>query len=69
MDIKPQAENGAVGMGMVLKSILMSSGADIVGTVVCGDNYFLENKDKAIQEITDMIKKFDANVVNLWACT
>lgn len=63
MDIKPQAQNGAVGMGMVLKSILMSRGADIVGTVVCGDNYFLENKEKAIEEVTDMIKKFNANVV------
>ena len=63
MDIKPQAQNGAVGMGMLLKSISMVNGADIIGTVICGDNYFLENKEKAIEDITDMIKKFNANVV------
>lgn len=63
MDIKPQAQNGAVGMGMLLKSISMVNGADIIGTVTCGDNYFLENKEKAIEDISDMIKKFNANVV------
>lgn len=63
MDVKPQAQNGAVGMGMILKSIVMSSGADIVGTVICGDNYFLENKEKALEDITAMINEFKADVV------
>lgn len=63
MDIKPQAQNGAVGMGMLLKTLSMKNGGDIVGTVVCGDNYFLQNKEKAIEDITDMIKKFNADVV------
>ena len=63
MDLQPQAQNGAVGMGTLLKAIAMRSDGDIVGTIICGDNYFLENKEKAIEEITDMIKKFNADVV------
>lgn len=63
MDLQPQTQNGAVGMGTLLKAIAMRSGGDIVGTIICGDNYFLENKEKAIEEITDMIKKFNADVV------
>lgn len=63
MNIKPQAQNGVVGMGILLESIFRGKGANIVGTVICGDNYFLENKEKAIEDISDMIKKFNANVV------
>ena len=63
MDIEPQSQNGVVGMGMLLKTISMKNGGDIVGTITCGDNYFLENKEKAIEDITDMIKKFNADVV------
>jgi len=63
MDIKPQSQNGAVGMGMLLKTISMRNGADIIGTITCGDNYFLENKESATEEILDMIVKFNADVV------
>lgn len=63
MDIKPQSQNGTVGMGMLLKTISMKNGGDIVGTVTCGDNYFLENREKATEEILAMIKKFNPDVV------
>lgn len=63
MDIKPRSQNGAVGMGMLLKTISMKNGGDIIGTVICGDNYFLQNKEKATKDILDMIKKFNADVV------
>ncbi|NLG93046.1 MAG: glycine/betaine/sarcosine/D-proline family reductase selenoprotein B [Clostridiales bacterium] len=63
MDIEPQAQAGAVGMGMLLRTMLLRKGADIVGTVICGDNYFLENREKAIAALTDMIKNLKAEVV------
>lgn len=63
MNITPQSQNGAAGMGMLLRHTLLKNGADIVGTVVCGDNYFMENKEKAIADIAEMIKKFNADVV------
>ncbi|HCR43389.1 MAG TPA: glycine/betaine/sarcosine/D-proline family reductase selenoprotein B [Ruminococcaceae bacterium] len=63
MDIKPQSQRGAVGMGMLLKTMLMKKGADIVGTVICGDNYFLRNKASAMKELSDMVISYKADVV------
>ncbi len=63
MDIKPQFQNGAIGTGMILKSMLQREGADIAATIICGDNYFLQNKDLAIEEILNIIKNFKPDVV------
>lgn len=63
MNIPPTSQRGGAGLGMLLKSSLMRKGGDIVGTVICGDNYFLENKEKAIEEILEHIKKFNPDVV------
>ena len=63
MNIPPTSQRGGAGLGMLLKSSLMRKGGDIVGTVICGDNYFLENKEKAIEEILEQIKKFNPDVV------
>ena len=63
MDIGPQMENGAIGTGMLLRTMLMRQQANIVGTVICGDNYFLQNKESAIKELSDMVKNFKADVV------
>ncbi|SHJ16366.1 glycine reductase [Clostridium amylolyticum] len=63
MNIPPSAQHGGAGLGMLLKSTLMRFGGDITGTVICGDNYFLQNKDKAIEEILELIKKFNPDVV------
>ncbi|TQI68103.1 glycine/betaine/sarcosine/D-proline family reductase selenoprotein B [Clostridium sp. KNHs216] len=63
MDIEPRAEQGAVGMGMLLRTMLMRKGADIVGTVICGDHYFLENREEAAAKLTELIRTFRADVV------
>lgn len=63
MDVQPQSERGAVGMGMLLRTILMRNGADIVGTVICGDNYFLEDRAEAIPLVMKQIDKFQPDVV------
>lgn len=63
MDMEPQAESGAMGMGMVLRSMLLRKGADIVGTVVCGDHYFLENRPQALQTLSDLVSQFRPDVV------
>lgn len=36
---------------------------EIIGTLICGDNYFNENKDKAIKFIMEVIKKQKPDVV------
>lgn len=63
MNIKPQAQNGAAGLGMLLKANLRRYGADIIGTVICGDNYFLEHREEAVEEIINILKKFTPDVV------
>ena len=63
MDIEPQEQDGAVGMGMLLRSMLMRNGANIVATVICGDHYFLENKKEAVEKLIEMIQKLNADVV------
>lgn len=63
MDVRPQSECGAIGMGMLLRTMLMRNGADIVGTVVCGDHFFLENRSEAIPLVMEQIDKFQPNVV------
>lgn len=63
MDIEPQFQNGALGMGMLLKTMLMRKGATIVGTVICGDNYFLQHKETAMEKLSDMVKNAKADVV------
>ncbi len=63
MNLSPSAQMGGVGLGMLLKTNLMRNGGDIKGTVICGDNYFLDNREKVIEEILTLIKKFNPDVV------
>lgn len=63
MNIPPQLVRGSIGPGMLLKTTLMRQGADIMATVICGDNYFLEHKEEAINTILEMIKKLTPDVV------
>ncbi|HHY93860.1 MAG TPA: glycine/betaine/sarcosine/D-proline family reductase selenoprotein B [Firmicutes bacterium] len=45
---------GAVGPGLEVEKALGEAGR-VVGTVICGDNYFAENKEAAIQEILGIV--------------
>lgn len=52
----PHAKEGSVGPGRLLE---MSSQGKIkvIGTVICGDNYFVEN-DGALDEVVKLIEQF-----------
>jgi betaine reductase len=50
-------KNGAVGPGIALQKILGDQG-EVVGTVICGDNYFAENIDQAAEEGWKLIQSF-----------
>lgn len=60
-DYEPEIRDGVVGPGGALAQAL---GADyeIVATVICGDNYFGENLDKATDTIIEMVKKYEPDV-------
>lgn len=60
--VGPKLVEGPVGPGLALNNVL--EGAEVSYTIICGDNYVAENKDKAFEEIIDLIKdkEFDALV-------
>jgi betaine reductase len=60
--IEPQLRIGPVGPGMVLQEALKGWG-DIVATVICGDNYFAERMEEAVQEIIRLISPYDPGLI------
>ncbi len=40
-----------------------SEGGEIVGTIICGDNYFNENKEKALEYILNVIKEVQPDIL------
>lgn len=59
---KPFLKEGAVGPGLLLEK--MGQGElEIVGTVICGDNYVNDSMEEAKGEILELIKGCKADVV------
>ena len=61
-DIKPLQKVGPVGPGLLFQQIL-GHDVEIVGTVVCGDNYFSENIQQATDEVLSLIKGYEPDLV------
>lgn len=61
-DHKPEVREGVIGPGMAIKAGFKGE-ADIVATVICGDSYFGENTEEAKEEILNMIKKYEPDLV------
>ena len=59
-DVPPSVEEKVMGPGMALK-MAFGEDAEIVATVICGDNYFGDHvEDPAfINELLEMIKKYE----------
>ena len=58
----PEIRKGAVGPGIALEQKFQEN-ARVVGTVLCGDNYFAENPEQSVQEVLELIQEFEPNVV------
>lgn len=61
-DIAPLKQDGPVGPGTAIQQAL-DEDMKIVGTVICGDSYFNENTDSALNEIIEMIASFKPDIV------
>lgn len=61
-DIAPLKQDGSVGPGTAIQQAL-DEDMKIVGTVICGDSYFNENTDSALNEIIEMIASFKPDIV------
>ena len=60
-DFEPEVWEKVVGPGQALKAGL-GEDFEIVATVVCGDNYFGENLDKATDTIVEMVRKYEPDI-------
>jgi len=60
--VKPELREGTVGSGQAF-NMTFGEEAEIIATVVCGDDYFAENTEKAKAEVLDMIKSKSPDVV------
>lgn len=61
-DIGVSFRKGAVGPGLALKAALEGK-AEIIGTIICGDNYFAGNQTEALKEIISLVKEHKADIL------
>jgi len=60
--IEPLGKDGAVGPGLLFQQILGREVA-IVGTVICGDNYFSEHLEQATDTVLSLIRGYEPQLV------
>ena len=61
-DIGPEVREGVVGPGMALANGLKGD-AEIVATIICGDNYCVGNPEEVGKLIAETVKKYDADAL------
>ena len=61
-DLAPEVRDGIVGPGMALSKGLEGK-AEIVATIICGDNYCVSNQEEVSRLIADTIKKYNADAL------
>ncbi len=61
-DTEPLKRDGTVGPGVLFQQMLSQAG-EIVGTVICGDNYFNENVEKAKKAVLELIKGYEPDLL------
>jgi glycine reductase len=61
-DARPTMRDGPVGPGTALARYLGDE-ATIVGTLICGDNYFIEHQEAALPELLKMADNYRADVL------
>lgn len=58
----PEYVEKTVGPAMGLNGLLNGVG-EVVGTIICGDNYFNENKEEALEYIFNVVKKVNPDIL------
>jgi betaine reductase len=60
--VGPEKREGKVGPGTALAAVF-GKDAEIVGTVICGDNYFNEHNEEAKKQLLEMVKSFNPDAL------
>jgi len=61
-DHKPEVREEVIGPGLAIQAGFKGE-AEIVATIICGDSYFGENIEEAKNEVLEMIKKYNPDLV------
>lgn len=61
-DTAPLKKDGPVGPGLALNAACKGQ-AEVIGTVICGDSFFAENMESALDQIISMIKEYAPDIV------
>src|SRR6266536_1217545 len=62
-----EVRDGAVGPGKLLEQLL-GDGAQIVMTLVCGDNYAVENQQSIIAAVLEKVREANADLFVAGPC-
>lgn len=58
----PEVKGGPIGPGKALQEALGTKG-EVVATVICGDNYFVERMEEALEEVIQLLAPYKPDVV------
>ena len=56
-------KEGPVGPGLALKAALAGEDVEIVATLICGDNYYMENQEETEAKIKELLKEYQADLL------
>ncbi len=59
---------GGIGTGLMLQPFFEKIGAEILATLYCGSEYFLNNKSEVVSKMTKMVKKLGPDMVLCGPC-
>lgn len=59
---EPLKKDGPVGPGLALNAACKGQ-AEVVGTVICGDSFFAENMESALDQIITLIREYNPDFV------
>ena len=66
-DAPPHVQQGVVGPGRLLESVL-PSGSKVIATVICGDNYAAENMEKVQDLVVHTVQEAEADLLVAGPC-
>jgi glycine reductase len=61
-NMAPQAIDGPIGPGRAIHSLIGDRG-EVVGTIICGDNYFADQEKKALEEILSLVAAYQPDIL------
>lgn len=62
-NMEPGGKKGPMGPGLMMEPFLKSSNCEIIATLYCGDQLFLDNKEELTKKMVAMSKKVNPDVI------